>query len=259
MAETTATDLTAAIREARARWPAIALGEEAFRARLAGRIPAFPVDAYLAAACAAGDAAAIRALEDGFLSSVPAMVRRLDASEAFAAEILQRLRVRLLVGDEARQPRVGLYTGEVPLGAWIRVIAIRIALNAKRPLAGEGAAMDLGIDAPRDPEIDYLRATYREPFARAFEQALTLLPKDDRTVLRLHYVDGVNIDGIGKVFGLHRATIARRLVRIRADLLAGAKVLLAERLGADVHEAESLMGALAEEIDVTLSRVLGGG
>jgi RNA polymerase sigma-70 factor (ECF subfamily) len=186
------------------------------------------------------------------------MVRRIDADPAFGAEIAQRVRVRLLVGDGDSPARIGLYTGEVPLAAWIRVIAVRLALNAKRPPAGERRASEaLPSEGPTDPEIDYLRAAYREPFARAFEDALATLPKDDRTVLRLHYVDGVNIDGIGTVFGVHRATVSRWLVRIRSDVLARAKDLLATRLGAKVDEAESVIGVLAGEIDVTLSRVLG--
>jgi RNA polymerase sigma-70 factor (ECF subfamily) len=165
--------------------------------------------------------------------------------------------VRLLVHDAATRPRIALYNGEVPLGAWIRVIAIRLALNAKRASPAERVASSgLRDPPPADPEMDYLRAAYREPFARAFADALATMPSDDRTVMRLHYVDGVNIDGIGKIFGVHRATVARWLVRIRGDVLARAKTLLAERLGADPDEAESLVGALAGEIDVTLSRVL---
>jgi RNA polymerase sigma-70 factor (ECF subfamily) len=132
---------------------------------------------------------------------------------------------------------------------------IRVALNAKRPPAGERAIADAEMIA-RDPEIEYLRATYREPFVRAFEDALAALSKDDRTILRLHYVDGANIGGIGTIYGVHRATVARWLVRIRTDVLAHTKERLTVRLGTDLDEAESVIGALAAEIDVTLSRVL---
>jgi RNA polymerase sigma-70 factor (ECF subfamily) len=245
------------LRIAHERWPEIALDDAAFHARFSVA-PAFVCDAFLAAACAARDEAAIRALDAELLAQVPAMVRRIDSDPAFGAEIAQRVRVRLLVGDGDSPARIALYTGEVPLAAWVRVIAVRLALNAKRPPAGERRASEAPPpDGPTDPEIDYLRAAYREPFARAFEEALATLPKDDRTVLRMHYVDGVNIDGIGTVFGVHRATVARWLVRIRSDVLARAKDLLAARLGAEIEEAESVIGVLAGEIDVTLSRVLG--
>jgi RNA polymerase sigma-70 factor, ECF subfamily len=235
-----AADLSGWVRDARGRWPSIATGEAEFRRHLSDlghMAPPFPTDA--------------------FLSRVPDMIRRVDASPGFAGEIRQQLRVRLFVRDGAAPPRIARYTGEVPLAAWVRVIALRLAFNAKRgrqegmtsAAQAEGVALD-------DPEIEYLRAQYREPFARAFEAALAELPKEDRTILRLYYLDGANIDGIGRIFQVHRATIARRLVRIRSDVLARARAVLAEQVGAELDEAGSVMGALAGEVDVTLSRVL---
>jgi RNA polymerase sigma-70 factor, ECF subfamily len=244
--------------DVRGKWPTIALDEAGFRAHLArlGRsAPVFPIDTYLAAACTAGDPAAIRILDDELVSTVPIAIRRIDASTAFAAEIAQQLRVRLLVSEPGELPRIARYTGEVPLSAWIRVIALRLALNAKRVRSSEAGA-EIADSAIADPEVDYLRAQYREPFVRAFHHALESTPRDDRTILRLHYLDGVNIDGIGRIFQLHRATIARRLVRIRADVLARAKVQLAAELGTELDEAASVIGALAGELDVTLSRLL---
>jgi RNA polymerase sigma-70 factor (ECF subfamily) len=182
-----------------------------------------------------------------------------DASPAFAADVCQKLRIRLLVRDGDIPPRIVRYTGEVPLSAWIRVIALRLALNAKRgPLMAarddESEAEGTSLD---DPELEYLRSQYKAPFVRALQEAIGGLPKDDRTILRLHYVDGVNIDGIGRVFQVHRATVARWLVRIRAEVLARAKQRLAEQVGAEPDEASSVIGALAGEIDVSISRVLG--
>ena len=251
------------VAQARARWPALVLGEAEFRSYLeaVGRpAPVFPVDAYLAAACAAGESAALRVFEEELILRVPEMIRRVDPGVAFAGDICQQVRIRLLVRDDERPARIARYTGEVPLSAWIRVIALRLALNAKRGPKGseaaEGASEDVAID---DPELEYLRGHYREPFVRSFKAALAALPKDDRTVLRLHYVDGVNIDGIGKIFQVHRATVARWLTRIRSDVLVQAKALLAEQVGAELDEASSVMGALAGEVELTLSRVLGRG
>ena len=51
--------------------------------------------------------------------------------------------------------------------------------------------------AEQDPELDYLRSRYRQQFHDAFVVALGALEDRDRTILRLHLVDGMNIDAIG--------------------------------------------------------------
>jgi RNA polymerase sigma-70 factor, ECF subfamily len=248
--------------EARAHFPQVVLDEASFRAhldRLGHARPPYFADAYLAAACRSGDASAVRALDEHFISKVRDVARRVDRSETFATELAQQVRIRLLVREGDAAPRIGRYTGEVPLSAWIRVIALRLAFNAKRGAKGgraESEMEDLAM-AEEDPETEYLRAQYREVFKDSFRETLGGLSKDDRTILRLHYVDGVNIDGIGRIFQVHRATVARWLVRIRADVLAGAKRRLAARVGAEADEAESVVAALAGEIDITLSRALG--
>jgi RNA polymerase sigma-70 factor (ECF subfamily) len=257
-----AIELSKWVADAHTRWPLIALDESDFRRHLETLerpLPVFPVETYLAAACVADDSAAVRALEEEYISRVPGAIRRVDTSAAFAADISQQVRIRLLVKSDEIPPRIARYTGDVPLSAWIRVIALRLAFNAKRGTKSnrddEGARAGEAMD---DPEIDYLRGQYRDTFVRSFSEALSSLSKDDRTILRLHYVDSVNIDGIGRIFQVHRATVARWLVRIRAELLERAKGLLAGHLGAELDEADSVIGVLAGEVDFTLSRVLRG-
>jgi RNA polymerase sigma-70 factor (ECF subfamily) len=72
----------------------------------------------------------------------------------------------------------------------------------------------------------------------------------------LHYVDALHIDGIGRIYQVHRATVARWLVRIRSDVLGHTRALLAAELGTDTDEADSVIGGLAADVDLTLSRIL---
>jgi RNA polymerase sigma-70 factor (ECF subfamily) len=248
------------IADARERWPRIALDADAFAKHLASldrAAPAFAADAYLAAACAADDPAALRVLDDEIVARVPSMVRRVDATPAFGDEMAQAVRVRLLVKEADSAPRIARFNGDVPLAAWVRVVALRLALNAKRG-GGTAPPPDDHVFGPaEDPELDYLRARYKEPFTRAFGEALAALSDEDRTILRLQYVDGLNIEGIGRIYGVHRATVARWLARIRSEVLEAARTRLATELGADADEAESVIGVLGGELEMTLSRVLG--
>ena len=100
---------------------AIALGAENLEARAA--------DLYLATACIAGDPAAIALLD----ASLPAIIRpalaRLGIPVCDDDEIAQRVRVALLVRNEAGDCGLAGYSGRGELRAYVRSAALRIALK----------------------------------------------------------------------------------------------------------------------------------
>ncbi|MFO0636492.1 MAG: hypothetical protein U0168_26990 [Nannocystaceae bacterium] len=63
--------------------------------------------------------------------------------------------------------------------------------------------------AEGDAALDVVRARYREPFVAALRAAVAGLDARGRTLLRLHYVDGLGIDRIAPLFGVHRSSIAQ--------------------------------------------------
>jgi DNA-directed RNA polymerase specialized sigma24 family protein len=46
--------------------------------------------------------------------------------------------------------------------------------------------------------------------------AIAALDAEERTLLRLHYLDGLNIERIAVVFNVSRATIGRRVIAVRS-------------------------------------------
>src|SRR5207244_2837986 len=70
-----------------------------------------------------------------------------------------------------------------------------------------------------DPELDHIRARYAAPFKDAFQGALRGLSTQDRNILRLHLVDGLNIEQIGGIYNVHRATVARWIAASRQALV----------------------------------------
>src|SRR5262245_58099234 len=123
-------DLYAAARAAR---PELELPRDDFAARLAQLTAAHGGsgselvvgDLYLAWACAAGVPGAHAVFEREIVAHVPLHLARFRRGPEFTDEVLQALRERLLVGDP---PRIAAYGGRGPLGAWVRVAAIRIAV-----------------------------------------------------------------------------------------------------------------------------------
>jgi RNA polymerase sigma-70 factor (ECF subfamily) len=219
-------------------------------------------DLYLAYACASGNPKAIRALEKDFLRGVPSAIRRLRMPKSSVDEVTQLVRQKLLVGDGGL-PKIADYAGRGPLESWIRVVAVRTALSLLRGKDGGqevsgGSELALQeIASPgQDPELGLVHARYAGEFRAALEASFRKLSAQDRTVLRLHFVDGLNIDQIGGIYRVHRATVARWIARSREMLLEETKMNLRARLRLSSGEFNSLMGAVRSQLHLSLSGLL---
>jgi RNA polymerase sigma-70 factor (ECF subfamily) len=257
--------LTAAMEQGRRRWPGVVLPETALAQHGVGHsIPEQAVrergeDLFLATACAAGDPVAIGAFEREFLPHVRSFVGRMALTDEMVDELRQELRVKLLVD---RPPRIATYKGAGPLGAWVRVAAVRIGLtllgaaerNQARPAETLAEALIDGVV----PEAELTRARVGPLLAAAVEAAIVALDDRDKAVLRFHYVEGLNVDAIGAIYRVHRATAARWLVDIRQRLLRAVQNRLVTDLRVSDAEVHSLVGAVGDELHLSISRILGG-
>jgi RNA polymerase sigma-70 factor (ECF subfamily) len=254
------------------RWPGVKVAPKAFAAHVRAVLPSgaplaaslealHAEDLYLACACATGDDRALQAFEAEFLPQVADYVAQIDRDPVFVDEVRQRLRERLFVPAEAgARLRICEYTGRGALGAWLRVVAVRLALNLRR--RAKATVPTEGDDAPAlrspspDPEVDYLKTRYGEEFRAAFKATLGALPQDERNLLKLHYLDGLNIDEIGVAYRVHRATVARWLASARERILEETRSRLAERLDAGSKDVDSVLALVRSQLDVSIYNVL---
>jgi RNA polymerase sigma-70 factor, ECF subfamily len=251
----------AALDAARAAWPELRLEPAKFAAHAAacGARPQHLADLYLACAAAAGDPAALRAFDERLLPAVDPVVRRIDASPAFLDEVRQLVRVRLLVADGAAAPRIAGYRGAGPLVGWLRVAAVRVALNLKR---GARAAVDVDdvigeiVTREADPELRHLKALYRAELADALRAALAALPDRDRAVLRLHYVDGLRLAPIAALYKVSESTMSRWVTRAEAAVADDARRRLADRLALSGSAADSVARMVRSNLDLSIGKLL---
>jgi RNA polymerase sigma-70 factor (ECF subfamily) len=219
-------------------------------------------DLYLAFACARGDPKAHAELDALYLERVERELRRKPMLAPFAQDAIQRLRQKLLVGGEGGGPKLLDYAGAGPLLALVRAAALRQAINLRRARLSSGKQVPVdestSLLSP-DPELAFLKAHYREPFQAAFREALAALSDEMVNVLRLHLVDGLNIDRIGALYGAHRATAARWIAATRRELLEGTRARLAARLRLGAGEVDSLLRLLCSQLDLSLRGALAGG
>jgi RNA polymerase sigma-70 factor (ECF subfamily) len=213
-------------------------------------------DLYLACACAAGDARAISELERRFVTPLVDIVTRAGFARDVGVEVTQRLRAELLLGDRERPARIVSYSGRAALDAWLRVVAIREAGKLRRH---EGVHQNLRLDDPpptATPEDLAIRRRYGATFEAAFADAFRALPADDRLALRLHFREGLNLDGLAVTFGFSRATAGRRLLEARARLRSETMRIVGEKLGATGSEVESVLKVLQTALEVSFGALV---
>lgn len=262
--------LTAVIADARAAWPAVTVGDERFVSYLATRIPEDgPVlsgidrlrttDLWLACACGDLDPDALAAFEGAYGSEINIALASLGVPPHVADEARQTVRMRLFVAAPGVQPVIGRYGGRGDLRAWVRATSVRAAIDILRGASKEVPTDNVGLDDPTpafDPVLSELRERYGAGFKQAFSEAFAALSRRDRSILRYRFVDGLDIDGIGAIYRVHRATAARWLQRIRAELSNDTRARLAAQLAVPSTELDSILRFIGSELDVSISSAL---
>jgi len=239
-----------------AAWPSLAVDETAYRAWLAtvsaddlSRLPSLTAgEVLLCWAAGRGDAEAHRLFDLHFIPQVEPALRRFRADRAFADEVAQRVRVKLLLAKDGGTPAIAGYAFGGSLAGLVRVAAVREAISLKRgdKPAAPPAALDQLV-GELDPELKQLKQRYAAEFERAFTDAVATLSGRDRHLLRLSLSVGASIDDIAKIYGTHRATAARWLNSAREALGDKTRDNLQARLGLGDHEVMSLLRLVRTE------------
>jgi RNA polymerase sigma-70 factor (ECF subfamily) len=264
--------LAAALAAGRASWPMIRVDGQAFAdyvGELQGQgqgdvrpegLLAHGGDLVLACACAAGDREALAEFDRRFIAEVGHHVRRLQLPAAVVDEVRQEVRLKVLFGPV---PRIRKYVARGPLRSWVRTLAMRVAFDlADR----RGLPLELRDEeslapmlwASLSPEHAAVKGELAAHMHQALGQALEELSPRDRTLLKLHFVDGVTLNALASIYHVHRATIARWLVAVRAQVVAGVQRRLGGDLSMSSAELRSVVRLVRSQLQLSLSRRLGG-
>ncbi|MGN6111377.1 MAG: sigma-70 family RNA polymerase sigma factor [Kofleriaceae bacterium] len=258
--------LAEACARARAAAPGVNLDERVLAERLAATLAeeADPVaalaelhveDLFVAIAAARGDRAAIERIDQRVRREVAAVTRSHGASGGFADDLESEVRALVLAPRDGAPPRIGSYAGRGPLDGWLRVTATREALRLrKRAERDHGGDHELeALAAIGSPELDYLKAAYRDHFRRGFAAALRGLDDRQRNLIRLHYGDGVGVERLGQIYRVHFSTISRWIAAARRQLFEATRAAVREQLAVSDAEFEQLMDLVRSRLDVTIS------
>lgn len=251
----------AMIDEAFAQAPDLRVDRAAFKKHLAevgAGEDANAADLLLAFACTKGDRAAMKELELR-LARVSRPVLSRYGDEAFADEVLQEVREKLLVGANAK---LRAYSGRGALVQYLKTVVTTTAIDRSRqqkPVSesesDEEQLEKLAADQ-RNADSVIFKARGKNAFSQAFKEALADLTAQERTLLRMKFVDGVAIEEIGRAFQVHRTTAMRWIEKIQSELLKNTRAKLQAQLKLNAEELEGVMKDLELSISDRLSRML---
>jgi RNA polymerase sigma-70 factor (ECF subfamily) len=251
--------LADAIAASRAAWPGIDVTDDAFAEYVAERVDgplaaACVADLYLACAIGQGNAAALRAFE-AQLEHVAGAIAHLDGGSALVGDVTSAVRERVLGAAAGGKAKIFAYRGRGDLRGWLRVIAVREALQLIRARRRE-APMPDDLATKLEVEPPSLATEERLVYREAFTAALATLTPRDRNLLRQQYIYGANIDELGALYGVHRATVARWIAQIRDTLLHRTRHHIGEALRLSGDELDSAMGRIGDHLDYSLRHTL---
>jgi RNA polymerase sigma-70 factor (ECF subfamily) len=259
--------LTHLLSRARGEWPDLEVDELSFVEHVAARVePSSQLDAlhvedlYISFACLLGDPEALRRFDERFLSRMAIVFRGAVPSGMADDDLMQNLKLKLFVRQGETPPRIASYSGRGSLMHWLRAAAVRMAQDYARSTRNQTDAGDEAlIDSPAagtNVEVAYLKQHFAPEFKAAFQEALAELSAKDKNLLRLHYLDGISPEEIGRLYQTHRTTVWRWLSKCRQDLFSRTRELLGQRVNLADSEFSSLMNAVQSQLDVSLTRML---
>jgi RNA polymerase sigma-70 factor (ECF subfamily) len=181
------------------------------------------------------------------------------ADAATANDVRQLLRERLLVAKDGHRG-VSQFAGRGDLRGWVRVAGVREVLRARGAAQRESAVADEVIldrlVASEDQERALLGSQCLDELREVFRLAMKKLETRERNLLRLNLIDGLSIDALGELHGVHRSTAARWLAQAERRLQKEVRRALKDRLSVDTTELAELWRVIESRLEVSIQSLL---
>jgi RNA polymerase sigma factor (sigma-70 family) len=208
-------------------------------------------DLYLAHSCAVRDDRAWAECGRVHFGFMREFARRF-LSAADAVELTDQV-----IADLWEKEKLSRYEGRSSLRTWLGAVVAHAALQAgkvaRRRAADVVRSRQPAIAAPEsDPDAQESARL----LARITADAIEALPADQKLLLLLHYEQDLSLDQIAPILDTSKATLSRRLKRVREDLRAAIECVAKERYRSSGQQVRGTLDL--GRIDMDLSELLGG-
>ena len=223
-------------------------------------------DLFLTTACAAGDSAAWEVFRRQYRSVIHSAALKTSTSASEAAELSDTLLTDLFLPHESGrgESKIAQYHGLGSLEGWIKVVVHRMAIDQIRFHRRDVPIEDLEGELPsnsahgRTDESIKERDTHRacDMVSQCLTTALEQLSAQERLVLNLYYLNGVNLKGIGQFLKAHESTASRLIERLKTQLHKSVNKQLQEKFRVRKTEVPHLIELAQGHMEIDLKKIL---
>lgn len=214
-------------------------------------------DLYLAVACSRGDDDAWRECRERYFEYIRGFTKRFLHDRA-AADVADDV-----IAELWQRGRFAQYDGRSTLRTWLGAVAAHAAINAgkveRRRTPFEPGARDRVLTGARSPATEDPTEDLetRRVFAGLVSDALAQLDSDQKLLLLLYYEQKLTLDQMEGVLGTSKATLSRRLDRLRRSLRESIETKARVELQVSAETLRERLDYARLEFD--LATALGGG
>ena len=223
-------------------------------------------DLFLTTACAAGDGAAWEVFGRQYRTVIHSAALKTSTSASEAAELSDTLLTDLFLPHESGrgESKIAQYHGLGSLEGWIKVVVHRMAIDQIRLHRRDVPIEDLEGELPsnsahgRTDESIKERDTHRarDMVSQCLTTALEQLDAQERLVLNLYFLNGVNLKGIGQFLKAHESTASRLIERLKTQLHKSVNKQLQQKFKVRKTEVPHLIELAQGHLEIDLKKIL---
>jgi RNA polymerase sigma-70 factor len=223
-------------------------------------------DLFLTTACASGDSQAWEGFRRQHRSVIHMAALKTSTNASEAAELSDTLLTDLFLPHESGrgESKIAQYHGLGSLEGWLKVVVHRMAIDQIRLHQRDIPVEELETELPSNSshgkadqnveERDIHRA--RQMVSECLVTALEQLSAQERLVLNLYYLKGVNLKGIGQFLKAHESTASRLLDRLKTQLQRSVSKQLQEKFKVRKTEVPHVIQLAEGHLEIDLKRIL---
>jgi RNA polymerase sigma factor (sigma-70 family) len=191
---------------------------------------------------------------------MPAAIRHAEqVAGRQVTEVIENLAADLILPRNNRPPRIATYRGRTPLAGWLRSVVLNACMSSLR----KPQRVEI-VPEPADPgSEDALRSLQgkecEDRLAPAFVTAVREIATEERVLLKLLVLDGVQQKQVATGLGIDPGTLTRRKQRAASHLLAQIRELGHSGVGANaVRDCLELLAGDSPRLRLRMATILAG-